>query len=316
MNRFKELPFLLAIILLLSMILSPFASTDEPEKLNVVSLGDSITYGYGLSEPSKAYPHLIGNGSNHVTNISYPGWTSTDLLTDLKANQAAAAKLQEADVITLNIGANDLMQAIGIGEIIASQQPFVPTEEHLAKIDLASNQLAVNLQEMITIIRANSAAPILLYSIYNPFGPSQDPFAASLHMLGEQVTTNVNTLVIGPLSSVTGAIYLDTNSTFNDNQLTYIIPGDIHPTLAGHKALAKLATNAWIAVQPPKEEITIEEAMKEDPEEVEPPAENKPSNIATSMFSFLTVGFCLIGAGAGVFIIQRIRKLKSEKTHF
>jgi LPXTG-motif cell wall-anchored protein len=460
LKKFKKLPFLLAIILLLSMTLSPFVSADEPKKLNVVSLGDSITYGYGLSDLNKAYPHLIGNRLNNVTNISHPGWTSTDLLTALKTGQATA-KLQEADVITLNIGANDLMQAIGLGEIITSQQPFVPTEEHLNKISLASNQLAVNLQELIAIIRANSAAPILLYSIYNPFGQSQDPFAASLHMLGEQVTTNVNTLVLGPLSSVTGAIYLDTNSTFNGNQSTYIIPGDIHPTLAGHEALAKLATNALIAIQPPKEEITIEEPVlstieetsdpvvvtltenkditefkwlpgekaiadfanagtvvngntfkitengsytiyakstsgseavrvftisnivpkvieepiKEepvevDPEEVEPPAENQPPtppvekpvdtkpnenenkqpekspaksvetpkkeetpkievsktptvktghtlpNTATSMFNLLTVGFCLIIVGAGVFMIQRTRRLKSEKTHF
>jgi LPXTG-motif cell wall-anchored protein len=452
MKKFKKLPFLLAIILFLSITLSPFVSADKPEKLNVVSLGDSITYGYGLSDLNKAYPHLIGNGPNNVTNISHSGWTSTDLLTALKTGQATA-KLQEADVITLNIGANDLMQAIELGKIIASQQPFVPTEEHLNKINLASNQLAANLQEMIAIIRANSAAPILLYSIYNPFGQSQDPFAASLHMLGEQVTINVNTLVLGPLSSATGAIYLDTNSTFNGNQSTYIIPGDIHPTLAGHKALAKLATDALIAIQPPKEEITIDEPIlsiidetsesivvtlteneditefkwlpgekaiadfanagtvvngntfeitengsytiyakstlgseavrvfaisnivpriiedpvedepvKEDPEEVKPPAANKPPtppvekpvdtkpnenkqpekspsknveapkvevsktptvkaghtlpNTATSMFNLLTVGFCLIVIGAGVFIIQRTRRLKNEKTHF
>lgn len=164
------------------------------------------------------------------------------------------------------IGANDLMQAVGLGEILASKQPIVPTEEMINMVNTAATQLSVNLQESIKLIRTKTDAPIMLYSIYNPFGQSTDPFTASLYNIAELITTKVNTEIISQIAAHTGSIYLDAYSVFTGNQVNYIIQGDIHPTKAGHEALALLATKELPSLQPLKE-MTIDEPIlstKED----------------------------------------------------
>ncbi|MGM0877896.1 MAG: SGNH/GDSL hydrolase family protein [Bacillota bacterium] len=270
MNTFKKQPLLLTIIFLLSMVFSSMPAANEPKKLTVVSLGDSITFGYGLTEPTKnAFPYLIGNKSNEVINISYPGWTSTQLLAKLNEN-GIDTMLQQADVITLNIGANDLIEAVGVTDLLASQQPIQLTPEQLLGIvNTASAPLTSNLSKTIQLIRLHTDAPILLYSLYNPFAASTDPFLGSVHLIGEQITTNVNQLIIRPIAAQSGSIYLDAYSAFNGNQSNYIIPGDIHPTIAGHQALAQLATNAIIALQP--KEITIDKPILSTEEETSQP---------------------------------------------
>ncbi|WP_420489296.1 SGNH/GDSL hydrolase family protein [Neobacillus niacini] len=85
-------------------------------KPNLVALGDSITFGWHLDDtngnanPSlKAFPNLVGNGNYNVTkNISDGGWDSTELLAKIGKPENIAA-LSGADVITLNIGSNDLL---------------------------------------------------------------------------------------------------------------------------------------------------------------------------------------------------------------
>jgi LPXTG-motif cell wall-anchored protein len=257
------------------MVFSSMAAANEAEKLTVVSLGDSITFGWNLepnqtAQSQKAFPFLIGTGSNEVLNVSYPGWTSTQLFEALNNNPASGTILQQADVITLNIGANDLMQAVGIGELLRTQQPIQLTPEQiLGLVSSAADQLTLNLSKTIQLIRLHTDAPILLYSIYNPFAASTDPFLGSLHLLGEEITKNVNQHVIGPVAAQSGSIYLDAYAAFNGNQQNYIIQGDIHPTIAGHQALAQLATNALIALRP--KEITIDEPIFSTEEETSEP---------------------------------------------
>jgi lysophospholipase L1-like esterase len=256
---------------------STFASASEHEKLTVVSLGDSITFGYNLEQPQNppkqsqnAFPFLIGTGGIEVLNVSFPGWTSTHLVQALNTIEAGT-KLQQADVITLYIGANDLMQAVGLEEILASTQPIVPTEEMINKVNTAATQLSVNLQESFKLIRTKTDAPIMLYSIYNPFGQSTDPFAASLYNIGELITTKVNTEIISQIASHTGSIYLDAYTAFTGNQVNYIIQGDIHPTKAGHEALALLVTKELPSLQPPKE-MTIDKSFLSTKEETSGPS--------------------------------------------
>ncbi|OLO28189.1 hypothetical protein BTR23_18080 [Alkalihalophilus pseudofirmus] len=62
-------------MLLVSTLFSSFAFANEQSKPSLVALGDSITYGYGLGDPSSpssdAFPYLIGDGLFEVTNISF-----------------------------------------------------------------------------------------------------------------------------------------------------------------------------------------------------------------------------------------------------
>lgn len=240
--KLKRLSVLLIVVLALSTIFSSIVSAEKKEQPNLVALGDSITFGYHLpdqigQQPSPhAFPSLIGEGHFKVTNLGYPGLTSSGLLLALSTDPFKNS-LRSADVVTLDIGSNDLLQAAGLtGGTLASPPDY-------QKIAAAEQQLLINLNLIITQIKAQTDAPIILYNLYNPFG-ANDPIFGSLHTFGEQIIGAVNSGVIAPTALQTGSLLADAYSAFNGKQEKYIIPGDIHPNFAGQKALAKAGDRA------------------------------------------------------------------------
>ncbi len=271
LNKDKNKLLFLVIFTALTLLFSTtVTATEQEESLTVVSLGDSITFGWNLEQPQtppvqseNAFPFLIGNGNTEVLNVSYPGWTSTQLLEAIKTVKAKQM-LQQAETVTLSIGANDLLQAIELSKIIENQQPVDP-EALQQKVTAATAQVYNNITEIITLIKEETDAPILLYSLYNPFGIN-DPIYGSIHTLGEMITNSVNSKVYSTIAAQQGVHYLDAYSAFNGKQQDYIIPGDIHPTISGQQALAQLATNLLNELIP----ITINPILSTVEETTEP----------------------------------------------
>jgi lysophospholipase L1-like esterase len=245
--KLKRLSVLLIVVLALSTIFSSIASAEKKEQPNLVALGDSITFGYhlpdqiGLQPSPHAFPSLIGERHFNVTNLGVPSWTSSDLLTALSTDPFKNS-LKSADVVTLDIGGDDLLKAAGLTGS-STTLPDLTSPEAQLKLFNAEQDLAKNLKAIILAIKMQTSAPIILYNMYNPFG-ANDPIFGSLHMIGEQIINGVNSQIIAPVAFQTGSLLADAYSAFNGNQAKYIIPGDVHPTLAGHKALAKLGDQA------------------------------------------------------------------------
>jgi lysophospholipase L1-like esterase len=247
--KLKRFSVLLIVVLALSTLFSSMVSAEKNERHNLVALGDSITFGYNLPDqigpqPSPhAFPSLIGNGNFHVTNLGVPSLSSTDLLNAVKTNPAFKKALKDADVVTLDIGGIDLLKAAGLTGTTTTLPDFTSLEFQ-QKLALAEQQLTTNLQAIIKEIKKRTDAPIIIYNMYNPFGVSNDPVFGSLHMAGEQIIKGVNSQVFAPVAFQTGSLLADAYTAFNGNQAKFIIPGDVHPTLVGHQALAKLADQA------------------------------------------------------------------------
>ncbi len=104
----RSITFIVAICLIATFI--PMSVGAETGK-SYVSLGDSITAGYGLESVNDAFPTLLAAelGNDYtLSNKAVSGDTTTDLLAHLKKadyKQAVAA----ADVVTVTIGGNDLL---------------------------------------------------------------------------------------------------------------------------------------------------------------------------------------------------------------
>lgn len=282
-----------------------FAAETAPttqKKLNVVALGDSITIGYPTPS-SSTFPNFIGEECNEVTKFGAIGDTSASLLGSLTGNVlnfSNAAK--QADVVTVNIGSNDFLGATGVGALLKSLKdnandpaglqtaltanPITPlTVEQL-------NTYRVSLSAIVAMADTQADAPIILYNLYNPIVVNQELDNAlngkltELHNFVEQELSKVN-IVISEVGNSTGAKVVDAKSTIASNPSAFILPLDIHPTVAGHKALAKLADNviASLQVQEPEEDLNPcggcdEEPVEEPegctqtpPEEEEPPVE-------------------------------------------
>jgi lysophospholipase L1-like esterase len=275
--KLKRFSIIFILMLALNTVFSSFVFADGDNSSSLVALGDSITYGYHL-EPNQtapspnAFPNLIGTkGAYRVTNLGVPGITSTDLLNSIihPVGNARTA-LENADVFTLYIGGNDLLQAAGFSSATLQSLATLPPDQKqiflekfktdaTAAAAVAGQTLNANLNGIIKEIRdQNVVAPIILYNLYNPIGDSQDPAIHSLHTLGDTLISSINSQVIAPLVAQKENVYLaDAFSAFNGNQATFMLPGDVHPNLEGHKALARLADKILSTLVPEDEELYV-----------------------------------------------------------
>ena len=109
--RKRILSTLLALCLALS-LLPASALAAGGEQKSYVALGDSITTGYGLDE-AQSFAEQIAEQEGYTLNgsLARDGATSTDLL-EVVRSEANADTLKNADLITITIGGNDLMNAL------------------------------------------------------------------------------------------------------------------------------------------------------------------------------------------------------------
>jgi lysophospholipase L1-like esterase len=186
--KFKKLSILFTLILALSTFFSSFAFAEGTSKPNLVALGDSISFGYNLGDTNNntnpspsAFPNLIQSGNFNVTNLGVPGLISTRLLANLSI-PAAQAAIGNADVITLFIGSNDLLQdpevKLAMEKLAAAPSEGFPPGT-LELILNAAIQAANEPKELIesnlnkifnSINQINPNAQVILYNLYNPFG--------------------------------------------------------------------------------------------------------------------------------------------------
>ena len=208
---------IISVLLCLCLMLgvTPLAAAQETEQKKYLALGDSITAGYGLSTgedgtpAEKSFAQQVAEKNGYtLTNLAESGETTATLLAklsgqaeDAAVNQAFAAALPEADVITITIGGNDLMGALYTylaDAYNAANSTQMTAEEIVAAITggdlttrlallnfaagvlpgfMTSEELTGALTEMgtrfiqiiATIQKANPEAQIIVANQYNPY---------------------------------------------------------------------------------------------------------------------------------------------------
>ncbi len=232
------LTFALAGSLFSTKVLAKDNNGNAYETIDLVGLGDSITFGFNLGTnndiPSNyAFPFLIGENANlEVRDLGVPGWTTDNLLQAIKHDTNFRQSVKHADYITLEIGNNDLLHTLKKSNNL---------EQLPRKIASMMPKLVENLNEIIQEIRGLSDAPVVVYNFYNPFQVSNQP----MHTLSNQLLS----LVINPkIESIVGKYkkikIADAFSAFGEKQATYVRHGDIHPTVEGQIVLANIGKNA------------------------------------------------------------------------
>jgi lysophospholipase L1-like esterase len=212
-------------------------------KESLVSLGDSITFGYNLGVNNKhpsalAFPSIIGKDEHLKTrNLGVSGWTTSDLLTSLNDSKFIEA-VRHADLITLDIGSNDLLNAASpILEKVKTDPTYHPTLADQQMMMSAIHGIGQNLTAIITKIREQTSAPIVIYTLYNPFVKG-----TALNSFGELFFPTTNQMIKG-IAFQSNNLVADAYSAFAGHELEYIrvLQQDIHPTAEGQKVLAGLA---------------------------------------------------------------------------
>lgn len=231
-NRLYFKTVILTLVFLLSISGLAFAKTSKT--MDYVALGDSLTVGYTpYQTQDKSYTDIIAEKLNeegvlgYYQNLGYPGYTTNNVLASINPlnpdNDVRVSSISNAELITLNIGANDLLDLIP--DLLSD-----PTQAPVA-IGSVANNIA---QITFTLKGINPNAKIYLMGYYNAFPNSS-----------KEEQAQVIPLILGfneaikAVATLTGATYVDTYTTMDKHSTKYLPEEDIHPTISGYRAIAK-----------------------------------------------------------------------------
>ena len=212
-------------------LLTPTVSSAKPMKktdVDYVSLGDSLAAGQTpYKEINLGYADFLKERMEKsqydvdFTNFGVSGYTSNHLKNDILTNQNIRDEIKSADMITLDIGANDVLGALKTSP---------------ANVGVAISSVAKNLSIILaTIDTLNPNIDVYVMGYYNPF-----PYLSIQEQ--EQLMPIMNKLneTIEAVSTVNGDVFVSTEAVIGKNPTQYIPnPADIHLSLDGYEVIAK-----------------------------------------------------------------------------
>src|SRR2546425_2665486 len=320
---------LLAAFLFLGLLASSPPTTGAQQAPVYLALGDSLAFGVGASNPSttgyvgRVYETLKKSERYQATglelvNLSVPGAKSTDLLVpggqlDSAVNlisqrqQDASPAANEAEIITIDIGGNDLLALVAPGSPCLQSASVEPCRAAFGDVLKA---IQSNLTEAVRRLRlAAPEAVVVVVDLYNPFSGTGD--------LREPIAE----LGVGQANGVIGAVVAKAElqareasvfQLFSGRGGQWIAPDGIHPNDNGHAVIAE----AVIAAIAGREPTIPENLLAMSPGATSAPLQPNTSNNSNdgsngvSLFAFVAGMAVAFAAGlvvCGAYFIARGR---------
>jgi acyl-CoA thioesterase I len=204
--------------------------------LRYVALGDSLTSGMG-GDPSYADFYRRGlqrrtERDVKLTNLGYPGWTSAQLLDALRHDKAFRTAIGEADVVTWDIGANDIIHAA-----VRSMSGDCGGPDDLRCVRQAVQRFTMNWDEIIDELVALRRGPdvtLLTFDLYTPLIP---PNARTAKILRQLDTMNAT---ITASEGRDGVQVAPVSQTYAGSPGDLLDDDGLHPSRTGHRLIARL----------------------------------------------------------------------------
>lgn len=258
--------FLFSIILILTFFSSQ-AFAEKPT-LQYVALGDSLAAGFlNSQEIGDGYPVYIKEGIEEETayhvnliNRGVGGYTTVHLLEQLERGDVQQ-ELAEADFITIDIGANDILWTIGTDFDLSDPDELQRIVEDVSEAILT---VRMNVAEILSQIQQlNPDAPIFFMGYYNAL-----PYLDGQDTIEFMMTIFNNTLK--EIAESFGTIFVPTYDAFDGKHDIYLPnPLDIHPTKEGYEVIASLFLAEILPILPPVSSILEITLYGDNPMELE-----------------------------------------------
>lgn len=262
----------------------------DGESKKYFALGDSIAYGYGLTNPDKnTYAAQIAlKYSLSLSNLAVNGATSADMLSTITNTPS----IKNAELITISIGGNDIISnrsmfiskalldkftssgmtkeaAISSIKLISA---LIPVDEFYfnlgevnfdtidSDIEKVYETMEKNLTESIILLRNNNPdAVIILQTLYNPYINNSVYKIAGMDV-GELIdpfikrTNEIYTKVSNALPKAFSIA--DVASGMTGHTEYFYKNWDFHPTQKGHDYMAEIIGDAYISLSKNDSETT------------------------------------------------------------
>lgn len=245
----RFLRFMLAFVLAFALAIPASAMTGkENEAVHYVALGDSLAAGM-IQDGSigKGYTGYLaemleadGLLLTYNNDFAVPGAKTTDILAALEndivppmptAQEELTIKevIKRADVITLSIGANDILSNVDI-DLESGTLQF-----EQAQIVAAINTTKQNVNKILQQLDAiNPELNVFVMGLYNPFPTLKDQ-AFALNILVNQIDTALKSVI-----QTNEYYFVPVKDAIAKDPATYIPnPLNIHPSDAGYKVIAE-----------------------------------------------------------------------------
>lgn len=257
----KKFRFLAASVLALQLTVPTLVGAEENTEDNIapswvqtadyVALGDSLAHGMnevgaiGLGYTDFIAQSLQKEGliTSYNKGFAYSGYTTKNVLNDLQADvekpvsgfgykteQASLrASIKGAEVVTLTVGANDLLPLI---------EEATATGINMEKILKASTETMTNYAAILTDIKKlNPQAEIYVMGYYNSFPYYEEALQSQFKMFLGVMNNSIKTT-----AEKVGAIFVPTADIVAKNVEGYLPnPENIHLSEAGYQAVANEA---------------------------------------------------------------------------
>ncbi|WP_107925542.1 S-layer homology domain-containing protein [Lysinibacillus parviboronicapiens] len=256
----KKIRFLAASVLALQLTIPVVASAQETndtiapswiEQVDYVALGDSLAHGMnevgviGLGYTDFVAQVLQQEGliTSYNKGFAYSGYTTKNVLIDLQSDVEKPvtgfgytseqvklrASIKEAELITLTVGANDLLPILN--ESIA-------TGVNAAQILKASHEAMKNIAAILEEISSlNPQAQVYVMGYYNSFPYFNEDLQSQFKVLLAVMNTSIKTT-----AEKAGAVFVPTFEVVAKDVANYLPnPENIHLSEAGYLAVANEA---------------------------------------------------------------------------
>jgi acyl-CoA thioesterase I len=205
----------------------------------VVALGDSVPRGSNCG--CTPYPELSissltvpASREPSVTNDAVNGFTSADVLHQLRSDSDVISQVTKADVVEIEIGANDVAYSQSCGTSVTCYQPLIGSMDH-------------NLTDILARVRQltqGHSVLVIMLNYWSVWLGGQYAEARGPHYVGAatQITDKVNT-VIKRTAAQTDSAYVDLRAAFKGpdyayDETRYLASDGDHPNAAGHQQIA------------------------------------------------------------------------------
>lgn len=262
----KSILTLLLAASFIAMSVTPVMAAEASKTIDYVAFGDSVAagvrggngapgselksdYGYTDDIANKLKDASVLGSFNEDFAIS--GMTAEKLagaLNDPIYGPAAYQLVKNAEIVTLDIGANDLLEPLyNYVAALSDIQDADPIVISVILQQIMSNlygPASLNLQHNIevilqSILNANQNVKIYIMGYYNPLPALPNiNLNAPVEYLNNYIIKAAiyNVTLSNPSASIT---YIDTMEAMAKNSDKNLVPTDIHPTEAGYRTIAK-----------------------------------------------------------------------------
>ncbi|WAA11274.1 SGNH/GDSL hydrolase family protein [Fervidibacillus albus] len=203
-----------------------------PKTLKIVALGDSLTQGVGdennqggyLFSLEQKFAEMKGVKDVQIDNFGVKGYRSDQLLTRIQQKEIKT-EVEQADLVVITIGGNDIMQ------VVKENIFHLEMDDFQQKQEIYEN----NVSDIFRFIQEyNNKTTVVLIGLYNPFSywfpeiPQLQEIVQNWNETGKKITSRYENSFFVPIEDI-----------FANNSSSLLYEDQFHPNGRGYELIGE-----------------------------------------------------------------------------